>query len=111
MIDLPAAKMRAADVPVLALAVRCQDERAFARAYEYPHSGHLRNPVDATRSNTQTYVTHWLCALYKVGPRRGIAASGVQPRYVLPSRRHDNDAPHRNVDRRACPLGVHFRRA
>jgi hypothetical protein len=32
MIHLPARKVRAADLPVLALAVRCQDERAFPRA-------------------------------------------------------------------------------
>ena len=34
VVDLPAGEMRAGDVPLLALAVRRQDERAFARAHE-----------------------------------------------------------------------------
>ena len=40
VVDLPARKVGAADVPLLALAVRCQDERALARANQYPYSAH-----------------------------------------------------------------------
>src|SRR5437016_12061871 len=38
MVDLPACKMRTADIPFLALAVRGQDECAFVCADEYPYS-------------------------------------------------------------------------
>src|SRR6266446_3385779 len=40
MINLPAAKVRATDIPPLALAVRCQDEGAFARADENTYAAH-----------------------------------------------------------------------
>src|SRR5580692_9004921 len=40
VIHFPAGKVRAADVPLLALAVRRQDERALARADENSHSAH-----------------------------------------------------------------------
>src|ERR1700675_4664702 len=33
--------MRAADVPLLALAVRCQNERALARANQHPYLAHV----------------------------------------------------------------------
>ena len=38
VVDLPAAKVGAADVPLFALAVRCQDERALACADQYSYS-------------------------------------------------------------------------
>src|SRR6266508_46263 len=41
MIDLPAAEVWAAHVPLLALAVRRHDERAFARADQHPYLAHL----------------------------------------------------------------------
>ena len=40
VIDLPAPKVGAADVPLFALAVRRQDERALARADQNPYSAH-----------------------------------------------------------------------
>ena len=40
VVDLPAREVRAADVPPFALAVRRQDERALARADQYPYSAH-----------------------------------------------------------------------
>ena len=40
VIDLPAGEVRAADVPFFALAVRRQDERAFARADQYSYFAH-----------------------------------------------------------------------
>ena len=40
VVDLPARKVGAADVPPLALAVRRQDERALARADQYSYSAH-----------------------------------------------------------------------
>src|SRR5262249_60606586 len=40
VVDLPASEMGAADVPGLALAVGGEDERALARAHEYPYSAH-----------------------------------------------------------------------
>ena len=40
VIDLPAGEVRAADVPLLALAVGRQDERALARADQYSYSAH-----------------------------------------------------------------------
>ena len=40
VVDLPAREVRAADVPLLALAVRRQDERALARADQYSYPAH-----------------------------------------------------------------------
>src|SRR5262249_13744013 len=42
VIDLPAAEVRAADVPLLAPAVRGHDERALARTYQHAYSAHSR---------------------------------------------------------------------
>ena len=42
VIDLPATEVGTGDVPLLALAVGRQDERALARADEYPYAAHLR---------------------------------------------------------------------
>ena len=44
VVDLPAAEERALDVPLLPLAVRCQDERALSGADQDPHSAHLCHP-------------------------------------------------------------------
>jgi len=44
MIDLPAAEMGTADVPLSALAVGCQNERALARAYQNSYAAHRRFP-------------------------------------------------------------------
>src|SRR5579871_5142419 len=41
VINLPARKMRAANIPLLALSVRCQNECAFARSDQYPCLTHL----------------------------------------------------------------------
>src|SRR5262245_63670221 len=43
VVDLPARDVRAADFPVLALAVRAQDKRALACAHQYSYSAHLRS--------------------------------------------------------------------
>src|SRR4051812_11020959 len=40
MEDFPAAKDRLADIPAVALAVRCQEERAFARTNQHSYSSH-----------------------------------------------------------------------
>ena len=40
VVDLPPCKVGAADIPPLALGVRCQDERALARANEYSYRAH-----------------------------------------------------------------------
>ena len=40
MVDLPAREMRTADIPVLTLAIRCQDERALACAHQNSYSAH-----------------------------------------------------------------------
>src|SRR5436309_10262601 len=40
VIDLPPGKVGAADVPPLAFAVRCQNERALARANQYSYTAH-----------------------------------------------------------------------
>ena len=40
VIHLPPSKMRAADLPVFALAVGSKNERAFARAYQHPDFAH-----------------------------------------------------------------------
>jgi hypothetical protein len=40
MIDLPAAKERAADIPALALAVRCKDKCALSCTRQNPNSAH-----------------------------------------------------------------------
>src|SRR5712691_9027396 len=40
MVDLPAPKVGATDVPPCALAVRCQDERAFPCTHQHPYSAH-----------------------------------------------------------------------
>ena len=49
VVDLPARKVGAADVPPFALAVRRQDERALARANQYPYSAHFLTPFCASR--------------------------------------------------------------
>src|SRR4051794_15355979 len=40
MVDLPARKVGATDIPPFALAVRGQDERAFACTHQNPYSAH-----------------------------------------------------------------------
>ena len=40
VVDLPAGEVRAADVPLLALAVGSEDERALARADENSNAAH-----------------------------------------------------------------------
>src|ERR1700687_2868403 len=40
VVDLPAREVRTADVPVLALPISLQYERALARAHEYSHPAH-----------------------------------------------------------------------
>src|SRR5262245_23642437 len=40
VVDLPACKVGAADVPPLPLAIRIQDERALARTHQYPYATH-----------------------------------------------------------------------
>src|SRR5438132_290963 len=44
MVDLPAPEVRAAHVPLLALSVRRQDERALACADEYSYTAHAVTP-------------------------------------------------------------------
>src|SRR5438477_3320298 len=44
VIDLPAAEMRTADAPLLALSVRLEDERALLCADEYTHAAHVSGP-------------------------------------------------------------------
>src|SRR5262249_52706372 len=41
VVNLPAREERAADLPLPALAVGCQDERAFACTYQDPYSAHF----------------------------------------------------------------------
>ena len=70
VVDLPAGKMRTADVPLFALAVRRQDERALARAdqYSYTASAHrllsilesrhrLRELILASRASPGSSIT------------------------------------------------------
>src|SRR5204863_705630 len=40
VIHLPARKMRTADVPLLALTIRCKDKFTLARSNQYPYSAH-----------------------------------------------------------------------
>src|SRR5881392_1148625 len=40
VVDLPACEVRAADIPALALAVRCQNEGSLSRADQYSYSAH-----------------------------------------------------------------------
>src|SRR5687768_8917859 len=40
VVDLPAAKVRAADVPLFTFAIGSQDERALACPDEHPHAAH-----------------------------------------------------------------------
>ncbi len=41
VVDLPAPKVRATDIPLIAFAIRCQDERALACANQDPYLTHL----------------------------------------------------------------------
>ena len=41
VVDLPPRKVRAIDLPPFALAVRCQNERAFACAHQYSYAAHI----------------------------------------------------------------------
>src|SRR5450432_809441 len=43
--NLPTGKMRAGNVPTLALAVGSQNECAFARAHQHSYAAHTRLPV------------------------------------------------------------------
>src|SRR5207237_9983403 len=45
VVDLPAAEVRPADVPLAARAVRRQDERALARAHQDPNAAHVTLPA------------------------------------------------------------------
>src|SRR5439155_1395197 len=45
VIHLPARKMRTADIPLLALAVRRKNECAFACTYEYSYCAHCSSPL------------------------------------------------------------------
>src|SRR5207248_886960 len=49
VVDLPAREQRALDVPTVTRSLRCQDERAFPRTHEEPHSAH-RSPPCRTRT-------------------------------------------------------------
>src|SRR6266702_3741165 len=40
VVDLPACEVRAADIPALALSVRCQNEGSLSRADQYSYSAH-----------------------------------------------------------------------
>src|SRR2546429_7781705 len=40
VVDLPACEVRAADIPALALALRCQDERTLAGTHQHPYTAH-----------------------------------------------------------------------
>src|SRR3972149_5515371 len=41
VVELQSPKLRFADRPLLALAIRCQDERALVRTHQNPHPAHL----------------------------------------------------------------------
>src|SRR5271156_4827298 len=41
VVDLPSRKVRAVDIPMFALAVRSQDERALPRTHQNPYLAHL----------------------------------------------------------------------
>jgi hypothetical protein len=58
VIDLPAAKMRTADIPFLTCAVGCQDERALARADEYSNSAHRRSFLRGAKSHDRSDPTN-----------------------------------------------------
>ena len=49
VIDLPAAEIRAADLPIVALAVGLDHERAFTRTDEYAHAAHAPAPFEPGR--------------------------------------------------------------
>src|ERR1700674_4399714 len=44
MVDLPAPKERATDIPLLAFAIRCQDKGALPRTHQNSYSAHLILP-------------------------------------------------------------------
>ena len=44
VVDFPACKVRPADLPLFALAIRSQNKRAFARANQNSHTAHLAAP-------------------------------------------------------------------
>ena len=50
VIDLPAAEMRAADVPLLALAVGRENERALSRADQNSYAAHIDSPLNCDSS-------------------------------------------------------------
>src|SRR4029450_2981291 len=43
VVNFPARKVRATDIPPLALCVRSQDKRALPRAYQYPYPAHVHS--------------------------------------------------------------------
>src|SRR6266516_2389496 len=64
MVDLPTRKVRATDIPSFALAVRCQHERALARANQYSYPAHPAL-LPAPRAGLRLFTTS------RIGPRRG----------------------------------------
>src|SRR5262245_14058287 len=52
MVNLPARKVRAADVPVLALSVRLEHERALSRADQHPNPAHASSLLHHGRTIT-----------------------------------------------------------
>src|SRR2546423_7818704 len=58
VVDLPAAEVRPADVPLLAVPVRREDERPLAGPDRYSHSVHLPDPFLPSTLGGDT-VTHF----------------------------------------------------
>jgi hypothetical protein len=76
VIELPAAELRFADIPLLALAIGRQDKRAFARANQHSHPIHrllLRKSVASLMSRSSCNAIHfWPIG---ISARAGVAAS------------------------------------
>src|SRR5262249_2214264 len=86
VVDLPAGEVRALDVPLLTLAVGCQDERALARPDEDSHATHSNLLADAREQagQAQIWMIYVVNAIYKVpgtdGQEGSLLRSSSMPR-------------------------------
>src|SRR5713101_4217103 len=74
VVDIPASKVRAADVPLLALRVRGHDERPLMRTNQYPNSAHASLLPESSLPALREYGTSQLkpgSLLPRSGRQRG----------------------------------------
>src|SRR5262249_17015553 len=85
VIHLPAAEMRAGDLPPVTLAVGSEDERAFARSDQQSHSAHVRVPPSTTTSRRVEKRAPPLDCRSECGEFDTVSTNGVRRTRSLPA--------------------------